>query len=58
MLLQGFTTSMQILNEHQNGPCGPYDHILQDGSSIAWFKDTGQLWYMEDRNVTINKLWR
>ena len=28
-----------IFTENQNGPCGPYEHILQDGSWILWPKN-------------------
>ena len=39
-----FTSQSRFFTENQNGPCGPYEHILQDGSSILWPKQ----WVMEE----------
>ena len=33
-----FTGQSQKNTENQNGPYGPYEHILQDRSQDLWFK--------------------
>ena len=41
--------------ENQNGPYGPYEHILQDGSWNLWLKK----WVMDENwKLKISKNWK
>ena len=40
------------LTEHQHGPRGPYEHVLQDGSSHVWFK---RLFFLGRLNMWVFK---
>ena len=50
-----FTGQCQKNTETQNGPYGPYEHILQDGSQDLWTKS--EFW-TKTQNLGLQKNWK
>ena len=53
-----FIYQNQLFTENQNGPYGPSEHILQDGSSILWpnnclLRKTENLDFQKHRDVDV-----